>query len=59
MYKIENFTEKILSVGCYCASSKLRNAQTYLVGAGMLVVSYLGKRAQIVRSGGEESFVGA
>jgi hypothetical protein len=38
---------------------KLRNAQNYLVGAGMLVGSYLGKRAQFVRSGGKESSVGA
>jgi hypothetical protein len=38
---------------------KLRNAQNYLVGAGMLLESYLGDRAQLVRSGGQESSVGA
>jgi hypothetical protein len=38
---------------------KLQNAQNYSVGAGMLVGSYLGERAQFVRSGGQESFVGA
>jgi hypothetical protein len=38
---------------------KLRNAQNYSVGAGMLVGSYLGERAQFVRSGGQESSVGA
>jgi hypothetical protein len=30
----------------------------YPVGAGMLVGSYIGERAQFVRSGGQESFVG-
>jgi hypothetical protein len=38
---------------------KLQNAQNYSVGAGMLVASYVGKRAQFVRSGGQESSVGA
>jgi hypothetical protein len=38
---------------------KLRNAQNYSVGAGMLVGSYLGERAQFVRSGGQISSVGA
>jgi hypothetical protein len=39
---------------------KLRNAQNYLVGAtGMLVGSYYGERVQFVRSGGQESSVGA
>jgi small basic protein len=38
---------------------KLRNAQNYSVGAGMLVLSYLDERAQFVRSGGQESSVGA
>jgi ribonucleases P/MRP protein subunit RPP40 len=38
---------------------KLRNAQNYSVGAGMLVGSYLGERAQFVRSGGQESSVEA
>jgi hypothetical protein len=40
---------------CY----KLSNAQKYLVGAGMLVRSYLGEGAQFVRSDGQESSVGA
>jgi hypothetical protein len=31
---------------------KLRNAQDCSVGAGILVGSYLGERAQFVRSGG-------
>jgi hypothetical protein len=38
---------------------KLRNSQKYSVGAGMLVGSYLGERAQFVRSGGQESSVEA
>jgi ribonucleases P/MRP protein subunit RPP40 len=38
---------------------KLRNAQNYSVSAGVLVWSYLGKGAQFVRSGGQESSVGA
>jgi hypothetical protein len=38
---------------------KLRNFQKYSVGAGMLVGSYFGERAQFVRSGGQESSVGA
>jgi hypothetical protein len=38
---------------------KLQNAQNYSVGGGMLVGSYLGKRAQFVRSRGQESSVGA
>jgi hypothetical protein len=39
---------------------KLRNAQNYSVGAGgMLVGSYLGERAQFVRSGGQASSVEA
>jgi ribonucleases P/MRP protein subunit RPP40 len=38
---------------------KLRNAQNYSVGAGLLVESYLGERAQFVRSGGQESSFGA
>jgi hypothetical protein len=38
---------------------KLRNAQNYLVGAGMLVGSYLGEQAQFVRSGGQGSSVRA
>jgi hypothetical protein len=38
---------------------KLQNAQNYSVGAGMLVGSYLVERAQFVRSGGQESSVGA
>jgi hypothetical protein len=38
---------------------KLRNAQKYSVGAGMLVGSYLSERAQFVRSGGQESSVWA
>jgi hypothetical protein len=38
---------------------KLQNAQKYSVGAGMLVVSYIGERAQFVRSGGQESSFGA
>jgi hypothetical protein len=33
---------------------KLQNAQNYSVGAGMLVGSYFGERAQFVRSGGQE-----
>jgi hypothetical protein len=33
----------------------LRNVQNYSVGAGMLVGSYLGERAQFVISGGQES----
>jgi hypothetical protein len=33
---------------------KLRNAQNYSVGADMLVGSYLGERAQFVRSGDQE-----
>jgi hypothetical protein len=32
----------------------VRNAYSYLVGVGMLLGSYLGKRAQFVRSGGQE-----
>jgi hypothetical protein len=36
---------------------KLRYAQNYSVSAGMLVGSYLGERAQFVRSGGQESSV--
>jgi hypothetical protein len=38
---------------------KLRNAQNYSVDAGMLVGLHLDERAQFVRSGGQESFVGA
>jgi hypothetical protein len=38
---------------------KLQNAQNYSVGAGVLAGSYLGKRAQFVRSGSQESSVGA
>jgi hypothetical protein len=38
---------------------KLLNALNYLVGAGMLMRSYLGERAQFVRSGGQESSIGA
>jgi hypothetical protein len=38
---------------------KLGNAQKYSVGAGMLVRSYLGERAQFVRCGGQKSSVGA
>jgi hypothetical protein len=38
---------------------KLRNAQNYSVGATILVGSYLAERVQFVRSGGQESFVGA
>jgi hypothetical protein len=38
---------------------KLLNAQNYLVGAGMLMRSNLGERAQFVRSGGQESSIGA
>jgi hypothetical protein len=40
---------------------KLQNAQNYSVIAGLLVVveSYLGERKQFVRSGGQESSVGA
>jgi hypothetical protein len=38
---------------------KLQNAQNYSVGAGTLVGSYLGERAQFVKSGGQESSVGA
>jgi hypothetical protein len=38
---------------------KLRNAQNYSLGAGMLVGSYLGERVQFVRSAGQESSVGA
>jgi hypothetical protein len=38
---------------------KLRNDQNYSVGAGLLVESYLGERKQFVRSGGQESSVGA
>jgi ribonucleases P/MRP protein subunit RPP40 len=38
---------------------KLQNAQNYSFGAGMLVGSYLGERAQFVRSSGQESSVGA
>jgi hypothetical protein len=38
---------------------KLQNAQKYSVGAGMLVKSYLSERAQFVRSGGQESSLGA
>jgi hypothetical protein len=38
---------------------KLRNAENYLDGAGILVGSYLGERSQFVRSGGQESSVGA
>jgi ribonucleases P/MRP protein subunit RPP40 len=37
---------------------KLRNAKNYSVGAGILVGSYLGERAQFVRSGGHESSFG-
>jgi hypothetical protein len=37
----------------------LRNAQNCSVGAGILVGSYLGERAQFVRSGGHRSSVGA
>jgi hypothetical protein len=33
---------------------KLQNAQNYSVGAGMLVGSYLGERAQFVRSDGQD-----
>jgi hypothetical protein len=38
---------------------KPHNAQNYSGGAGMLVGSYLGERAQFMRSGGQESSVGA
>jgi hypothetical protein len=38
---------------------KLQIGQNYSVGAGMLVGSYLGERAQFVRFGGQESSVGA
>jgi hypothetical protein len=38
---------------------KLQNSQNYSVGAGILVGSYLGERAQFVRSGGQESSVRA
>jgi hypothetical protein len=38
---------------------KLRNAQNYSVGTVMLVGSYLSERAQFVKSGGQESSVGA
>jgi hypothetical protein len=38
---------------------KLQNTQNYSVGAGMLVGSYLGERTQLVRSGSQESSVGA
>jgi hypothetical protein len=38
---------------------KLQNTQNYSVGASMLVGSYFGERAQFVRSGGQESSVGA
>jgi hypothetical protein len=38
---------------------KLQNAQKNSVGAGMLVVSYIGERAQFVRSGDQESSFGA
>jgi hypothetical protein len=34
---------------------KLQNAQNYSFGAGTLVGSYLGERAQFVRSSGQES----
>jgi hypothetical protein len=37
---------------------KLRNAQNYWVGAGLLVALYLSERTQFVRSGGQESSVG-
>jgi hypothetical protein len=37
----------------------VQNTQNYSVGAGMLVGSYLGERTQLVRSGSQESSVGA
>jgi hypothetical protein len=38
---------------------KLQNSQNYSIGAGLLVGSNLGKRAPILRSGGQEFSVGA
>jgi hypothetical protein len=38
---------------------KLRNAQNYSVGAGIIVGSFLGERAQNVRFGSQESSAGA
>jgi hypothetical protein len=39
--------------------AKLQNAQNYSVGAGILMRSYLGERAEFVKSGGQESSVRA
>jgi hypothetical protein len=43
----------------YMLFRELRNAQNYSVGAGMLVGSYLGERAQFLRSDNQKSSVGA
>jgi hypothetical protein len=54
---MEDFSQAFDMVVHRLLLCKLQTSQNYSVGAGMLMGSYLGERAQFVRSGGQKSSV--